>query len=173
MRHAKAVREPGLSDHARALTTRGRDDAALVARFLAEHGLAPDLAIASDSRRTRETLDVAMQAFATAPATKLEPRLYLAEPREIMKVVRAAPADAQKLLIVAHNPGIAELALALTGGGAHDDVRRLAGSFPTCAVAVISFTAEWANAAELQGRLERFIVASRLREAARPPEPDT
>jgi phosphohistidine phosphatase len=48
MRHAKAARRPGLDDHARPLTERGREDAALVAHALRDAHLAPDLILASD-----------------------------------------------------------------------------------------------------------------------------
>jgi phosphohistidine phosphatase len=165
MRHAKAGREPGERDHARRLTVRGREDAARVVRFLQDCGLKPDLAIASDSRRTRETLEIARDVFNTQPASTLDASLYLAEPGNILRAIRAAPASAGTLLIVGHNPGIAELALALTGRGQPDDVKRLAASFPTSAVAVLDFDGPWSKIKELDGRLERFIVAKPLREA--------
>lgn len=164
MRHAKAVREPGLSDHARRLNDRGRDDARLVAEFLQAHGLTPDLALASDARRTRETLEIACGAFAAAPATRLEAGLYLAEPGDILRAIRAVPDVTKTLLVIGHNPGIAELALALTGRGEADDVQRLAVSFPTSAVAVLEIESAWTDVAELGGRLERFVFAKPLRE---------
>lgn len=164
MRHAKAVREPGLSDRARRLTERGRDDAARVARFLQAHGLTPDFALASDSVRTRETLEIACEVFAPAPATKLDAGLYLAEPRAILRAIRAVPAPTRALLVIGHNPGLAELALALAGRGEREAVARLAMSFPTSAVAVFDFEGAWAGVEELGGRLERFVVAKPLRE---------
>lgn len=172
MRHAKAVREAGLSDHARRLNERGREDAVRVARFLQHHGLTPHIAIASDALRTRETLELALGAFDPAPAARLDASLYLAEPRAILKAIRAAPATAGTLLVVGHNPGLAELAVALTGRGDPADVKRLAASFPTSAVAVFDFDGQWSGVQELGGRLERFIVAKPLREAAQAREPD-
>ena len=164
MRHAKAVHQPGLSDHTRHLTDRGRDDTRLVAAFLQANSLMPDLALASDSRRTRETLDIACGVFAPAPATQLEAGLYLAEPTAILRAIRAVPAATKILLVVGHNPGIAELALGLAESGQPNDVQRLAASFPTSAVAVLEFESSWARLAELGGRLERFILAKSLRE---------
>ena len=164
MRHAKAVHEPGLSDHARRLTDRGRDDTRLVAGFLQANGLTPDMALASDSRRTRETLEIACGVFAPAPAIRLEAGLYLAEPAAILRAIRAVPAITKTLLVVAHNPGIAELALGLTDRGEEHDVQRLAASFPTSAVAVLEFETSWARVAELGGRLERFLIAKQLRD---------
>ncbi|MFN3892440.1 MAG: SixA phosphatase family protein [Beijerinckiaceae bacterium] len=166
MRHAKAVREPGLTDRARRLNERGREDAVRVARFLQRHGLTPDHAIASDSRRTRETLELAAAAFDPAPAIQLDASLYLAEPAAILKAIHAVPAATRTLLVVGHNPGIADLALALTERGDGADVRRLAASFPTAAIAVIDLDCAWPAVAEPGGRLERFILAKPLREAA-------
>jgi phosphohistidine phosphatase len=164
MRHAKAGRESGVSDHARSLTDRGRSDARLVAGFLQANGAMPDLALASDSQRTRETLEIACESFDPAPVRKLDAGLYLAEPGAILRAIRSVPAETKTLLVVGHNPGIAELALALTDSGAPDDVRSLASAFPTSAVAVLEFQQHWARLTELGGRLERFILAKPLRE---------
>ena len=164
MRHAKAVRELGLSDHARSLTQRGREDAVRVARFLLDNKLNPDFAIASDARRTRETLELAAGQFSPAPPTRLDANLYLAEPYAILKAIRATPATVSKLLVVGHNPGFHELALALTGSGQQADVERLALSFPTSAVAILNLDCEWSAVAELAGRLERLVIAKMLRE---------
>ncbi len=164
MRHAKAVREPGLSDHARSLTQRGRDDAVRVARFLQDNKLNPDLAIASDARRTRETLELVAGQFSPAPRTRLDANLYLAEPYAILKAIRSTPSTISKLLVVGHNPGLHELALALARRGQQADVERLAVSFPTAAVAIIDLDCEWSAVAELAGRLERLVIARLLRE---------
>ena len=166
MRHAKAVRQPGLADHARPLNERGADDALRIAQWLRAHGLSPDAAMASDSRRTRETLELVNTVFDPPPPARLDASLYLAEPHEILTAIRAAPPDARRLLLIGHNPGVADLAVALTGRGAPQDVKRLAESFPTSAVAVIAFDAQWKDVEELAGRLERFLVARHLREDA-------
>ncbi len=59
MRHAKSDWNSGAaSDHARPLNKRGRRDAPRVANRLGELGWQPDYVISSDSRRTRETLEL-------------------------------------------------------------------------------------------------------------------
>ena len=65
-RHAKSSwATPGLPDFDRPLAPRGEEAAPLMAAFLAESGLAPDLVLCSSARRTRETLDLALPAFKT------------------------------------------------------------------------------------------------------------
>lgn len=164
MRHAKAGRESGVSDHARRLTDRGRNDARLVAGFLQANGLAPDLALASDSKRTRETLEIACELFDPAPERRLEATLYLAEPGVILRAIRGVAPETKTLLVIGHNPDIAELALALADSGAPDDMSNLASAFPTSAVAVLEFQTPWASVTELGGRLERYLLAKPLRE---------
>lgn len=162
MRHAKALRRPGLSDHARPLTERGRRDAALVARALQEAGLAPDLIIASDSARTRETLEIMAPVFRPRAQERLEPRLYLAASQDMLAVIRSAPPCA-RLMIIGHNPGMAELAVSLTGRGTPELVTRIVESFPTSAAAVIAFDCPWIDVEEPGGTLARFITAKALR----------
>ena len=64
LRHGKAesVAESG-GDFERGLTERGRRDAALIGRVLADAGITPDLALVSAARRARETWDEASPAF--------------------------------------------------------------------------------------------------------------
>lgn len=162
MRHAKAGRPPGISDHARPLTARGRSDAALVAGVLRDLGLSPNFILASDSTRTRETVAIIAPMFAPLPETRVDRRLYLADEAAILAAVHAA-APCDRLMIVGHNPGLATLALALTGHGPAEDVRRLAEGFPTSAAAVLAFDGAWPQARPRAGRLTRFITAKALR----------
>lgn len=162
MRHAKAARRPGLDDHARPLTERGREDAALVAHALRDAHLAPDLILASDSQRTRETLGIVSPVFHPRPQERLDHGLYLASDRDILRIIQLA-APCERLMIIGHNPGLAELAVALTGRGNPELVERLLESFPTSAAAVFSFEAPLSEARDLDGRLDHVITAKALR----------
>lgn len=162
MRHAKAVRRPGLEDHARPLAERGRGDAALVAHALRDAHLAPDLILASDSQRTRETLGIVSAIFQPMPAERLDHALYLASDRDILRIIQSAP-PCERLMVIGHNPGLAELAIALTGRGSPQLVERLLESFPTSAAAILSFETPLSAAQDRGGRLERVITAKALR----------
>jgi phosphohistidine phosphatase SixA len=67
LRHA-ASEEAGRArnDHDRPVSARGREEAAAVARRLAELGWRPDLIVGSNSRRTVQTLDVMAEAHSEA-----------------------------------------------------------------------------------------------------------
>lgn len=138
MRHAKTERTAASGlDRDRALTERGRADAALMGRVLAERSLRPDLALVSPSTRTRQTWETVQEAFGDVEV-RIEPRLYDAPPDAIRRLVEAAEDQAGCLLVMAHNPGVHALALEYLSESAASPaiLDRMAGGFPTGAAAV-------------------------------------
>ena len=63
LRHAKSE-WPDVADHERPLAKRGRRDAPVVGRWLAESGYAPDAVVCSTARRARETWTLAEAGLA-------------------------------------------------------------------------------------------------------------
>ena len=104
---------------------------------LAELGLVPDLAIASGALRTRETWMSVAPAFLKA-RVKFDDNLYLAEAELIRRVAEAAGQGCGALLIIGHNPGLQELALALLieGAAPQSAVAKVRAGLPTGAAAV-------------------------------------
>ena len=139
LRHGKADSVSALGgDLERGLTDRGRRDAALMGRVLAEAGLVPDLVLVSSARRTRETWEELAPAFPKANV-EFSRGLYLASRDHLAHAVDATGDEAGCLMIVGHNPGLHELAIACAGDAALDDSGML-DSFPTSAAAVFSTT---------------------------------
>jgi len=143
MRHAKTERtaESGL-DRDRALTPRGRADAALMSAVLAEQGLRPDLVLVSPAARTRQTWDTMHDALGDVEV-RIEPRLYDAAPDVIRRFIQDAEDQTGCLLVMAHNPGVHLLALDyLTESAASPSVLdRMAGGFATGAAAIFEVDA--------------------------------
>ncbi|MER5435426.1 histidine phosphatase family protein [Streptomyces sp. NPDC002588] len=139
LRHAKSAWPEGVPDHQRPLASRGRRDAPAAGRALAEADCLPDLALCSTAVRARQTWDLASAEWGTPPPVRFDRRLYAAGVPDLLAVVRETPAEAETLLLVAHNPGLEELVLALAGDaleGSLDEVRR---KFPTSAIAVLAW----------------------------------
>jgi phosphohistidine phosphatase len=139
-RHAKAERKAETGDDFdRELTKRGRHDAALMGRVLAEAGYAIDAAVVSAARRTRETWEEAGAAFPGA-AVAYDRRLYEASPKTLLQAAEPELKRAKSVVLVGHNPGLHELTIALLrqGGGASADLARVQAGFPTAAVAAFS-----------------------------------
>ena len=165
LRHAKSDwSRPGLSDHDRPLNARGREAAPKIGAYMARHALVPDLVVASTATRVRETLALALAAFKSAPKVRYDARLYDAEPSALLKLLQETPPDVQGLLLVGHNPGLAELAALLVATGKTEARARLADKFPTGALAVIDVPLDdWAKLHPRSGRLDRFVVPKGLK----------
>ena len=163
LRHAKAVPHRDGADHARALAPRGLSDAEALAVALAGEHLIPDLIAVSDSRRTLETLGAIQAAWPAGglAGTRVETTgdLYHASSSALLAAIRKLPLSARTVLLIGHNPGIAELALSLAGYGDRYALARMMRKFPTCALAILDFDMEtWKEAAIRQGRLDRFVT---------------
>jgi len=164
LRHAKSDWSQGVDDHERPLNVRGRKAAPRVGTYMARHDLLPDLIVASTATRVRETLDLVLGAFKVAPRVIHDPRIYEAAPDALMTVIRETPREVKTLLLVGHNPGLAELADRLIASGSADARARLAAKFPTAALAVIDLKgSDWSKLRPATGRLERFVVPRGLK----------
>jgi phosphohistidine phosphatase len=158
LRHAKSDwGDSSLRDFDRPLNSRGWKAAKAMGQEMRERGLAPDLVLVSPAVRTKETLARAEEGFGDAFNAKETPSIYLAETEALIDLVRGAPTEAGRLMVVGHNPGMHELVLALTEGPRElrDDV---ASKFPTAALAEISFdVSDWTDITLGSGRLRSFV----------------
>lgn len=165
LRHAKSSwDDPALSDHARPLNARGRRAAAAMAQAMRDLGLGPDIVLVSSARRTLQTLE-SLTPFDDPALIEPMDALYLAPWRSLLAALRDVPETARSVLLIGHNPGLHELAMALAGiddatgatgrGGA--DARRLAEGYPTGALAEFSIASPWHLLESGGGRLIRFI----------------
>jgi phosphohistidine phosphatase len=137
MRHAKAGELPGGPDADRALRPRGRRDAQAAGRWLAARGLIPAQVLCSTAVRARQTWEHVSDELGDAEgssAVSFDPRLYVADARQVLDIVSGAAAEAGSLMYVGHNPAAADLAEILTARPA---------DLPTAAIAVIGLQATW------------------------------
>ncbi|MFT4099026.1 MAG: histidine phosphatase family protein [Rhodoblastus sp.] len=163
LRHAKAAREAGGGDRERPLTRRGREDAARVGRYLVEERLVPNLAVVSDAHRTRETLDCLMKETGRNFKTLIDPALYLAEDFILLSELHKTPELVQTMLVICHNPGLADFAARICGSGDAQARAHMEMKYPTSGLALIDFGATpWANVKWGEGRLDRFVTPSML-----------
>jgi phosphohistidine phosphatase len=167
LRHAKTERDSSTGrDHDRVLDETGRIDAPAIGAALAKAGLVPDLALVSTAKRAVETWDLVSPHLSPRPAMRMEGDLYGAAPNALLGTVRATSPDIKQLMIVAHNPGLHELALGLVAKGQPDDLQILQNNLPTGAVVVIDFTTDdWKNIAFRSGHLKKIITPKMLRKA--------
>ncbi|MGJ4947678.1 SixA phosphatase family protein [Bradyrhizobium sp. HKCCYLS20291] len=169
LRHAKTETDaPSGRDQDRRLDERGHQDAAEIGDFIAGHPLAPELVLVSTAVRAQQTWELAwaaMQDRVAAPRVESVPELYAAEAMQILHQIRLAAApDPKVLLVVGHNPGLHELALALTGKGDADGRHELARNMPTAALAVLDFAGDdWTDVSFTRGELRMFVTPKLLK----------
>ena len=115
LRHAEALSAtPALTDIDRVLSLHGKRQARRLGKWLGAHGWAPQRILCSSAVRARQTADaVTAAAEWNTPMLVLE-RLYNASADELLGVLHEQATDIDGVLLIAHAPGIGELASALT-----------------------------------------------------------
>ncbi len=163
LRHAKSSRDdPRLADRDRPLSPRGHRDAAAMRAAMRDLGLAPDLVLVSPSRRTLETLE-GLEPWDEAPLIEPAEALYLAGPAQLLAVLHEVAETVRSVLLIAHNPGLHELALALAGPAPPATERRLRAKFPTAALAEFTVSGLWGDIGRRTTCLVRFVTPADLR----------
>lgn len=165
LRHAKAVdRTAATPDMDRPLTAKGGADAALIGAFLAEREHRPDLALSSPSTRTRETLGAVSARLPEPAQAVFNEAIYDGTAQDLLAAVQTSSDEFAHLLLVGHNPGIHEFALALAAPDGGRDMERLEKSFPKGALAEFEFhIASWREMEFAIGALTGFTRPKQLR----------
>lgn len=110
MRHAKSDWSGFQADIDRPLNKRGRRDADTMGARLLAMQLVPDRIVSSPSQRTRDTIE-GLQRHLELDADSIEydPMLYLASKSLLLDCIRDNIREGERLMILAHNPGIDDL----------------------------------------------------------------
>lgn len=154
-RHAKSGwGDPLQEDFDRTLNERGRASARAVGHWLKSKGYTPDRILCSAAARTQETCDLILGSLEKAPQVDIREQLYLAGPHMLLQHIKRS--EGECLMVIAHNPGIAELAHMLAKSPAkHADFTR----YPTCSTSVFEINApHWAELAPAQNEVIDFTV---------------
>lgn len=155
VRHAKSSwADSTLADHQRPLNKRGLRDAPMMGRRLAEKKLRLDGLWASPALRAVETAHLLAAALKFPKKDiQIHERLYTGLMDELLIEIRSCPEAWKSLLLVSHNPALAECVDYLIE-------RRFASQIsavPTCAVVALEFEgASWTGLKKNQGRLLFF-----------------
>ena len=118
MRHAEAgAAKLGQGDRERVLSRHGHSQAKSIGKFLKRSKLSPDRIVCSAVIRARETTHDVVTAAGWSTAVAEDDTLYSATVDQLLELLSVQPEECQCLLLVAHAPGIPELAAALTTPG--------------------------------------------------------
>jgi len=133
-RHAKSDWSDSVqADHDRPLNARGGHDAPLMAERLSDAGVRPAVLLSSTAVRARTTAEAFAERLGVT--VRLDPDLYGASADELLAA--AVASGSHDVMVVAHDPGMTELAALLSRGR----IDRM----PTCAIATFTWqTDDWA-----------------------------
>lgn len=158
LRHAKASREsPTVGDFDRPLAKRGWADGRSIGSEMRQRGLHPDAVVASPATRVVETLAAVAEGYGLLDA-EFDKRIYDNSLEALLGIVREADDEAQRLMLIGHNPGLQELLLRLTVDDADGLRVEVAEKFPTAAIAVVELPIhEWRDVRAGTGRITSLI----------------
>ena len=165
LRHAKAEKDASQGDKGRALTRRGRRDAAAIGQWMGALVGSPDAVVTSDARRAQETADLVASAIGFTGPITTEPDIYDADRDTLLRVVRRLPDSADCVLLVGHNPGCEQLAALLAGEEA------TVSPLPAARLVYLEFEVmTWRDVRPGEGRLRGVYTPKRSpQEPANPP----
>ncbi len=144
LRHAQAGSYTP-TDHERGLTDFGVRQALSIASKIS--GVDFGYAIVSDAERTQRTFS----ALEVNVDVLISDEAYNASALQLEALVRNTPAHVENVLLIAHNPGVSDMA-------------RVAGvtqSLGTCDLVVVEFDSEWDNFAMELSRVVELVHPDR------------
>lgn len=151
IRHAKSSWDnPGLRDFDRPLNARGMRDLPLMAARVKAFGLIPQRLLYSSATRTAVTARTLAQTLALEDRNCMAiPEMYEACWETLLNVLQGQPDHIDSIMLVGHNPGIADLGAYLSGQTLHH--------FPTSAVHHLMLNVlSWTELAESCGSTQIF-----------------
>lgn len=159
-RHAKSSwDDPRMADHDRPLNGRGTRAAHELGDWLASRGYEPEEVLCSTALRTRQTWEATAAAvLEVRPVVRFIDKLYNASPDLMLATLKTA--TAHSVMMIGHNPGIAEFARTLPARvPMNPDFNR----YPTTATLVVDFQIDdWRDLRAGEGSvLDFFLPAGR------------
>ena len=161
LRHAKSSwDDPSLADHERPLARRGQKATARIASYIDDSGIRPGLVLCSTARRARETFEGISRALGS-PTVHFKAELYDSSAREWLEALKSIDESVSSVMLIGHNPALADLVLVLASDGV--DLDRVRTKFPTAALATLSFDGIWQDLAGGTTALVDYVVPKDLK----------
>ena len=110
LRHAKSSwKHAGLADRDRPLNKRGQRQAPEIGKKIYKLGLTPDLILCSPAKRARDTAIPVAEKCGYDGDVEIVMDFYPGDVPQYIQVLSNLPEAVQRVMIVAHNPGLADL----------------------------------------------------------------
>lgn len=148
-RHAKTNSDsPTGRDFDRQLVERGKRHAFRMGEEIRALQLRFDLLLCSPAVRAVQTAELA------GLSPRFDEQIYDASAGELMAIIQQTPPDAQRLLMIGHNPGFEQIASLL----AQEPIGMATGALAQLELPID----DWRNAGSCRGKLVRFLRPEEL-----------
>jgi len=153
LRHAHAVSAADGDDRNRSLSSKGAEDAAALGVAMRGKNYTPDIVACSPALRTMQTYEHVMRVL--PKVLILSPDyLYNAMTGDLVSCIQDIKEEYDRLLLVAHNPSIHELAIWLSDPQHAVHLHRLGAYAPATLCVFECSCSKWAD---IQPRANRLI----------------
>jgi len=171
LRHSKAGHTDKnlLDDHARTLTIQGVERCFYLASHLKKTKQFPEIIISSSATRAVETAQNLITGLDGKDIDiKINPKLYLASTRDILRVIREIDDNINSVMIVGHNPGLQQLAIELPGKGDKKKYREIKSNFAPASMAIFDIDIKsWSEIKPRAGELKNLVAGKSLKKTSR------
>jgi phosphohistidine phosphatase len=115
VRHGKSSWDnPDIADHERPLTTRGKESASTIGKFLKKEDLIPDLIISSTAKRANKTADIIGKKSSYNQKILESEALYSGSSEDYTNIIHEIADKNKTVLLVGHNPVIEDVVERIT-----------------------------------------------------------
>jgi phosphohistidine phosphatase len=151
-----------MADFDRPLKKRGKRAAQHIGKWLQQQRLIPDWILSSPAKRALKTAQTVLKAI-DAPNLEIEQadRLYQQGFEQLKTVLAECPLEANRVLLVGHNPELEDLLVNLVGVANLPDTEKL---LPTAALARLTLPNDWTHLNAGCARLLSITYAKSLPE---------
>jgi len=161
VRHAKSSWDnPGFDDAGRPLNKRGKSDAPMMGRMLAEKKECPELMVSSHAKRALSTAKrIAKELDYPHKKIAVNEELYMADSGDFYKIIDAVPDSVNKLMLFSHNYGITYFANHIADSNIDN--------IPTCGIVRVDFKINsWQEIKNTKGKLVFFEYPKKYKTGA-------
>ena len=86
----------------------------MVGKYMKENSLVPDMILSSTARRAHDTAEAVAEASGFDGQVDLYQDLYMSDTASYLDILRCLPEEANRVLVVGHNPDVEALLSLLT-----------------------------------------------------------
>lgn len=153
-----------MDDHERPLNPRGRRGAQVIADYVKQRRIRPDLVLCSTARRAQETLAILRDGLGATTQIVSDAKLYLAGAEGVLARVKAVDGeDVGTMMVIGHNPDLQALALLLAEAGQAALTTRIRSKFPTAGLVILESPAkDWRELTPGTCRIADFTAPNDL-----------